>query len=510
MALASAASTFNVNPDSVSFGLGDDSNEITITNTNSSVLLDVSLSSITIGEYSFSVTGNLTNINDTSVLTITPNSDIDFTEIDVGEDLSAILTITDTNNPTETEEVEVSIETSQFCDYENDGNDLEVKIDNVKNEGLGDDDTWYPLDKISVDVEIENDANDDVDDVSVEWGLYSKETDSWVIDYEEEDSFDLTDDDKDTLSFEFELDDDLNVDIEDLEDGEYVLYVRATGTVDKTGKPKTCAEDSEEVDIVIEKHYVILNDFKVVGSTFCGSTVQLTADIWNLGSKEEEDVRIDVYNSELGINEEIYISKIDAFDDKDLNLEFSIPEGAEEKTYHITLEVYDDNGEIYESDKESRFQVAIDVSGNCQVVPRTRVLASLESGGKAGEEMEIKATITNEESSSETFTVKLGDYSSWAELVSIDPETVTLNSGQSTDVIITLKVDSDADATENLNILVEASDGGILTQPIEISIDQGFSLSRMFGGNSYIWGIVTLNVLLILIIIIIAVKVARR
>lgn len=510
IAFVSAATTFTVSPSSVSFGLEDNSKTITVTNTNSSVLLDISVGSLSIDGTVFTVTGNKTNINTSTVLTIEPVGDIDFSAYDVGEDLSAVLTITDTNNPTEKADVAVSISTSEFCDYENDGNDLKVKIDNVDNEGIGSNDVWFPLDNIKVDVEVENKGNDDIDDISLEWGLYSKKTDSWVIDYDEEDTFDLTDDDQDTFTIEFDLDDDLNIDYDELEDGDYVLYVRATGTVDKSGSPLSCGEDSEEVEIRIEKHYVVLSDFKVVGSTFCGSQVQLTADIWNLGSKEQEDVRIDVYNTELGIDEEILISSIDEFNDRKLNLEFTIPEGAEEKTYHITLEVYDEDGDIYDSEKESRFTVPISVSGNCRTTPAVRTLASLESGGKAGEEMEVKATITNEASSSQTYTVKLGDYSSWSELVSIEPATITLSSGQSTDVMITLNVDSDADATETFNILVEDSKGGVASQPIEVSIDSGFSLSGIFSGKGYIWGIAILNIVLVLIIIIIAVKVARR
>ncbi|MBD3247042.1 putative S-layer protein [Candidatus Pacearchaeota archaeon] len=512
VSFASAASTFTVDKDSVSFGLEDDSKQITVTNLNSSVLLDISANTIIIDGRAFTISGNLTNINasNPSVLTIEPVNDIDFSEIDVLEDLSTVLTLTDTNNPSEKENVTVSIATSEFCDYTNKDNDLDIKIDDISNQGVGDDDKWYPMDSIKVRLEIDNDADNDVDDISIEWGLYSKKTDSWVIDVDEEDTIDLTDDDKEEIEFEFDLDDDLNIDVDELDDGDYVLYVRATGTSDTSGTPKTCASDSEQIDIEVEKHYVIIKDFKVIGSTFCGSTVQLTADIWNLGSKEEEDVRIDVYNSDLKIDEQIIVSSISEFDDKDLNLEFTIPEGIEEKNYHLNLEVYDDDGDIYESHKESKYQVPIEVSGNCQIIPRTRVLASLESGGKAGEQMEIKATVTNEEDESDTFTINLGDYASWAELESIEPETVTLDSGESKDVIITLNVDKDADETETMNVLVEGSDGGVLSQPIEVSIDKGFSLSGMFSGNGYLWGIALLNVVLILIIIIIAVKVTRQ
>ncbi|HJX51101.1 MAG TPA: putative S-layer protein [Candidatus Nanoarchaeia archaeon] len=404
-----------------------------------------------------------------------------------------------------------------FCGFERDTNvsnpgDLKLKIDNVNNNGIGQDDEWYPADEIEVEVIVENDGDDDIDNVVVEWGLWSEETDEWVIEMQEEEDFNLNDGEEETVTFTFDLYDDLDIDFDELEDGDYILYVRATGDVDDASDSETCIYKTEKVSIIVEDDYVVLNDIKVTGTPLCGNTIQITADIFNIGEDDQEDVYILISNSELGINQKAEVGDIDAFDDKKLNFEFTIPSNAQEKKYSINLEVYDEDGDIYENsdNDESQYYLTLDVSGNCNRVPNAVVYASLESGGKAGQELKIKATVTNNADLKDTFTISASDYSSWAELVSIEPSSLTLNSDESKDVMITLKVDSDAKENQNLNIVLTSSDGESITQPVAVTIEQGFSFSGLLGDNAYLWGIAIVNIVLIIIIIIVALKVTRR
>jgi len=124
--------------------------------------------------------------------------------------------------------------------------------------------------------------------------------------------------------------------------------------------------------------------------------------------------------------------------------------------------------------------------------------------------MKIKATITNEDSVLKTYTIEASDYSSWAELIDIIPNAVTLGPGQAQDVVLTFNIKEDVADTQTFNLLVK-TEKGIKTQPVEVLVETGFSLSRLFKGeNTYLWALASLNVLLILIIIIVAIKVARR
>ena len=507
--IVSAATTFSVSPTTVTFGKFDSSKSFTMTNSNTSNPLDVNLGAMPlINGVTFTSSG-YNNGDDFNSSTVTLNiGTIDWSTFDLGRTYSGTLNIIDT--ATENATITVEIVNDDFCEYENDGNDLRVKIDNIDNLGIGDDETWYPLDEIEVTVEVENKGNDDIADIEIEWGLYDESAGEWIIEIQDEDEIDVDEDDQDSITFNFDLDGDLDIDLSDLDDGDYVLYVRATGTVDDSADTITCGSVSEKVEIKVEKHYVVANDIKIIGTPLCGSVLQLSASIYNIGSKDQDDVTVEIHSTELGISEVVDMGDIDAFDSKKLNLEFEIPEGIVEKVYKISLKVYDEDDDIYESDDESSYLVPITVSGNCIVTPNANVLASLESGGKPGAEMTIKASVTNTGSVQDTFTIEAADYSSWAELVSIEPSSVVVAKGASKDVILTFNVDSDATEKQTFNVILTDSKGASITQPIAVTVEQGFSLKSSFGDNAYIWAIALANIVLIAIIIFVAVKAMRR
>jgi uncharacterized membrane protein len=505
LTLVSAATDFSVSPSTITFTPTSASNDLTVTNINTSTPLSVTLTMPTINGILFQYSGNTSNIN-SSVLTITPTTTINFSEIGFGESFSGNLSISDGS---ETEIVTVRIENNRFCECSNPG-DLKVKIENINNEGIGTDDEWYPYDILEIEVEVENDGNEDIKDIKLEWGVYDSNGD-WIINPVDEDEFDVDEDDTEIVKFKIDFDDDLDVDFDELKDSDYDLYVRATGEREDSGD-NTCASDSENIDVKIEDDYVILTDLEVVGTPFCGSLIQVKANVLNIGEDDQEDVYVMIYNTDLEVNEKAIIGDIDAFEDKKLSFEFTVPTNLEEKKYSLHFDVYDEDGDIYESsdNDESTHTLHIDVSGNCERVADATVYASLESGGKAGQEMEIRASVTNTGSEKKTFTIEAADYSEWAELVDIEPSTLTLDKDETKDVIITLNVDSDAPEDASFSIVLEDEDGETLTQPISATIEKGFSLKGLFGDKGYIWGIAILNVLLILIIIIVAIRVARR
>lgn len=505
LTFASAATTFTLSTHTLTFGTGDTSKEFTLTNGNATSIINVQ-STINIQGIVFNVAGTPPGIGDTSTFTLTPTTSINYSSLDFGKSISGNLTIT---AGSESEKISVKIENTQFCDYSNPG-DLEVKSIDIENTGIGDEDNWYPFDVLNVEVEIENNGDEDVKDITLEWGVYDSDG-LWIIEPVSEDDFDVDEDESEIIAFTIDLDDDLDVSLDELKDGSYSLYVRATGEGDDSGDI-TCASDFETADMVIEDDYVIFKDVEIIGTPFCGSTVQAKAELVNIGSDDQEDITVSIYNKDLGLDEKMVISSLDAFDDKKLTFEFSIPTDLVEKNYPLLLEVFDEDGDAYENsnDDVSEYSLPLAVSGNCVKTPKATVYASLESGGKAGQEMVIKASVTNLDSTSKTFTITAADYSNWAELVSIEPSALTLNPNEAKDILITLNVDSDAAAKSSFNILLADEKGNKLTQPVSVTVDKGFSLSSLFNGKGYIWAIVLLNIILIVVIIVIALKVARR
>lgn len=413
--------------------------------------------------------------------------------------------------------------------------DLNVDIDDIAVKGLGDDEEWLPLDDITIDILVENENNDyDIDDIEVSWGLYNKDTGKWYIDDEEKD-FDLKDDEDKELTIKFKLDDD----IDELEDGDYVFYVWAKGNLDNDSDngEDLCSFDSESIDLIIEDGLIILDKFSINGvkldkvedqtylfsnSVSCGDKLIIEGEIWNIGDDDEDDVYIMAHNSELGINEKINIGDIDALDKDKFTFEFEVPKDLSEKRYELWFTIYDEDNEAYENDDyyendEADFKVSIDVEGSCSLsVSDVSIVASLESGGKAGEELVIKAIVTNTGSKLASYTLNADKYSDWASLVSGVPSTVIIEAGQSKDVLMTFKVNSDVSGEKALNILV-LSDGEVVKEyevtPIQIE-KAGFSFpftgSAISEGNWYLWGIGALNIVLVIIIILVAVRVAKK
>ncbi|KKL85324.1 hypothetical protein LCGC14_1955880, partial [marine sediment metagenome] len=384
----------------------------------------------------------------------------------------------------------------------NPGGDLRVKDIDFNNLGIlifqeasgniylefGDDDEWFPLDELEIEIEIENNGNDDIDDIEVEWGLYNTKSNEWVIELDEEDEVNINDDDKEIIDAEFNLEDELDVDLDKLNNGKnYRFYVIATGEVDDGASPttQTCAFDSKNVEVVLENDFVVLTDVQFPETVQCGENVQISAKVWNIGEDDQDEVKVEVHNNDLGLfHKTTEIGDIDGFDDDVYTFSFRVPNDAEEKTHSLRFEVLDEDFDVYENDfddDESAFTLPFRVSGGCTGVSAegVSVFASLESGGKAGGELVVKAIITNNDDELKTFTVNAEGFSGWASSFTADRTSLVLGAGDSTDVRFTFNVNKDASGSQSFTIKLVSEDNVVTTQPVSVSIEKR---SGLFGG----------------------------
>jgi hypothetical protein len=405
---------------------------------------------------------------------------------------------------------------SDFCEYGNLG-ELSVSIKDIQViEVFGEDNEWFLFDTVEVEVEVRNKGNEDVENIVLEWGLYNTQSGEWTIEVDEEDEFDLDEGDKETFTFTFTLDDSLDEDLEDLEKGDYILYVRATGEIadgDDEGVD-TCSSDSETGKLITEKNFVVLSNIKVPEVAQCDSEVQILGDVWNIGSSDQDDVYVNIYNRELGVDEDVVVGDIDSFDSSDFEFSLSLPEDVEEKRYYLTLTVYDEDDDVYENgnDDKSISTITLDVQGGCAVA-KASVAAVLESGGQAGKLMVVKATITNTGNKVAYYSLNVAGYTGWASSVTLDKSALTLNAGDSAEVLLNFNVDRDALGTNIFYLEVLSGDELIVNQPVQVEITKrtwGITGNLISGDNKYIWGIGLLNLILIVLIIVIAVRIARK
>ena len=416
------------------------------------------------------------------------------------------------------------------CDSTGNSGELDVKKIKFSNKGMeyntfGSYDEWFPYEEIEVQIEVKNGGDDDVDDVEISWGIWNTKTNEWVIDIDEEDTVDIKDGDTEKLTFTFVIDDDVDVDLEDLSDGEnYRFYVTAEGTVDNDDSDDTCVSDFETASVIVESDFVVLDDVTIPETVQCNALVEVTVDVLNVGDRDQDDVYLEVVDlgGVLKIKESLLVGDVNAFDKERVSFTTRIPSDATEGTYSLVFSVLDEDKDIYENDfddEQSKYTLPIKVQGNCgtsaTILGTASVSATLESGGEAGKDLVVNAIITNKGTSSATFLISSSGYGAWADSATVEPGTLTLNAGESGSVSITLRVKDSASGTNTFDIEVVSGNQVATTQKVSVPITEkkGFFTGSVIGGsdNNYLlWGVGLLNVILIVAIIIVVVRIFRK
>jgi len=409
----------------------------------------------------------------------------------------------------------VASEEAETCEFSDNGN-LDISIEDLsveKNNGksYGKDNEWLPLDDVNVEISVSNEGNEKIKNIEIKWGLYNKDSGEWIIDDKEND-FNLNDGDDKTVTISFELDQP-----KDFEDsGDYVFYAWATGEDEEFDGDETCIMDSESVDIIIESDFVVMDNIEIPETALCGSDVQISADVWNIGEDDQDDVSVLIYNKDLGLNKVVEIGDIDAFDNEPIDFTFQLPKDAEEKSYPIKFTVYDEDNSIYQNeydDEDSASTVFLKVEGGCSVAEAS-VSAVLESGGQAGKPMIVKATIVNTGDKTTSYSLNAAGYAEWASSASLDKTSLNLDAGKSEQVLLTFNVNKEALGDKLFYLEVLSENELIVNQPVQVEITKKSGLGitgNVFSGESkYLWGIGIINLILVILIIVIAVRIARK
>ncbi|MBS3076818.1 putative S-layer protein [Candidatus Pacearchaeota archaeon] len=422
-----------------------------------------------------------------------------------------------------------------FCEVGSVGGDLEIRNIKIDNQGNGDDNEWNLLDTIEIEVEIENTGNDKIKDIFVEMGVFDSDGINQVSDLNfdnaDEEKFDLgslSDGDKDTATFTFTVP-------ADFTDGSYDLTFKAYS--DDVGEDEQCidtASDFEESDrfnsVDIEREsdsgkFIAFDNIEFTPTeATCGDRISTTLDVYNIGDEDQDQVRINLKNTELGIDEFVEIrSGLDQGDKETINFDIAIPNNAKDKVYNLALSSeYDYNKGTYrqESDEDMSVQLRVigcgTTSGNASTGGNriVTISAELESDQVvAGGEVVVRATIANLKSQRTAFAVDALGYQSWATLESISPRIVDLDAGESKEVLLTFAVDEGVEGEQSFEIEVKDGLGGSELREIALNVggttQSGTGIFNL-GDNSFLWIIGAVNVVLIILIIIVAVKVTRR
>jgi len=417
--------------------------------------------------------------------------------------------------------------TSFMCEDVANPADLSISIEeiNVKN-GFGDDeDYWYPLDEVEIEIEVANEG-DDTENIEITFCLYDVEEEDCILDEDDvdldEDDFDLDHNDEQTVVISFQVDaDDLS------ENNNYEIRIGATGEVDDSDSDfdgnDSCTQEIEVIEIRTNEEFVVLNDikFEALSGIFgedeflAGSQVKISGEVWNVGDSDidDDDIFLEIYSSLLGINEVIeFDSGINSLDMESFEKIITIPADAEEKSYKILFTVYDDENmvdkNIYENSEDDTAEEQEFISVKA-VAPTPTVNAELDSVAEVGEELVVKATITNEGETND-FLVSAEGFESWAELVSVSPQTASVKAGEDVEVVVVLNPTKAGTQSFMINTIIDGED---YNQAVSVKIEEkkgffNFNFNGLDDTVKYV--IIAIIALVILILLVLIAKASRR
>ncbi len=496
---------------------------LTVTNTGNVQLNNIELNSS--GNINVIFSRNNFNLGTGDSPLIINVSGVDLSNLKFGTNNIGI-TAKDLNENAASNTINFVLSTS-FCKAGEKG-DLVLKDVSIETDG-DDEDVWKPLDVLTVEVEVENEGDDEVQDVIVELGFFDSNGNNFAddFDYENDDEEkidlgDLNDGDEEIVTFKFKIPADFD------ERGSFKLAIKAYSDDEEE---LHCADRSSDLsddffeDIEIESEddegkFIVFDNIVIAPTeSVCGDSVKLTADVFNIGDDEQDQVKVNLRNTKLNLalSREIK-DDLSEGDKKKIEFEFIVPENLEDGPYILELDSeYDYRSGTYRESSDDSTLTTLKVFGCKAQIPdnarNVAVSAKLDSDAISGEDLIVKVSVTNLGQSQSDFAIAASGYENWADLNSISERLINLRSGESKEITVSLNVMPDAEGEKSFIIEVRSGDK-LDTREIAVNIKKmagggtGFKLD--LGGNSLVWIIGIINVILIILIIVVAARISRR
>jgi len=209
------------------------------------------------------------------------------------------------------------------------------------------DDELEPGDTFHFEIDVENIADYDLEDIEVK---------VWVIDIdsgsdlsEKASKFDLDHGDVDDVRFDFEVP--LSVDEE-----EFDIKVRVEGEDkdDSSNKFEVTKIFRNQVDVVKDNSYEVYFDDISLSSTDlrCDSEFRVSFDLINVGDNNLDDMYIKLFINELDLEytSETFNLDADDEDDRDKSLQFNVrlPSNLEKNSYEMKFYAYDEDDDQFD------------------------------------------------------------------------------------------------------------------------------------------------------------------
>jgi uncharacterized protein YfaS (alpha-2-macroglobulin family) len=295
----------------------------------------------------------------------------------------------------------------------------------------------------------------------------------------------------------------------DVKDGHnYRVYAKAYEDGDEDNQ---FTEEYVSIDIKKDTHDVVIDNIDMPDSVGCGDTFDASIKLINIG-KRDEDVKVKITNSELGINQEETLT-VDTDSKKTVSLTVNLPKDATQGNHSLKVQAFFHltNGN-YESSVTKT--VALDVEGNCVTQASNLALTTevLETP-YSGQQFSVKINLFNTGNQAQTYSITASGYEGWATLDKIEPFTITLDPSEAGSAYVYL---TPLNVSGSQNLKVKAVYGAkSIEKDIRVTVNQKISAPQAYQGfitklsNLSGFDLVTVNIILVVAIVLVVLWIMR-
>lgn len=342
-----------------------------------------------------------------------------------------------------------------------------ITISEINNEDDISGEEFDPLDKITVDVEVENSYDEDrTVIVSAVLVFEDKELD----DTETETTIEINDDDSESVTFDLTIP-------ADADEGAYYLYIKAYDD-DAT---KYC--EQEVISFTVEKsssHKIVPYELSAEPSNVsCEGIFIVKGKLANIGSYDEDQVKLVYSDGWTSLTK--YYDDVDKGDEVEFEFLSAVPKNATEGIKSFTLGMYfnyDEDDEDYEK-SESKTYSLLTISGNCVQESKNVSITSELSTMQVftGSQSEVKVLVTNTGTLKQTYAVEVPTVS-WATIGSISPASFELEPGSARYVSVKLTPNANVTGNQSMDVKVSYS-GTTQTKTLSLNVQKVSEVSSL-------------------------------
>ncbi len=361
-----------------------------------------------------------------------------------------------------------------------------------------------PGDKVELTVTIKsnynNNAEIDIEDVEIDITCDDDEDIDFDNDNEDVGDFGPKDDAEETLSFE-------------IDDTASDASANCVLTVEGTDENGAVHGESIDFDISIDRdsHDIVIDDVRLSpnGLTCSDNSFQISVDLKNLGTRDEDQAAVQLQSLVLGLNEKISNLEMDEDDSVTETFVASVnPAELGAGKYAILVSSYYDNTKQTDSQVVQIENVCedetTDMGADGSTTDFTNVVTAPEAPvvATAGKLASVQVSLTNTESSAMEFTVLLDNIEEFA--TSTASKTVFLAPGQTSNVFLNMKTLGDAEeGTYTANIVVKSTETGqtVETETFTVEVAGSDNAVLNFGADGSRVLLILANVALVILAI---------